>query len=106
LETLIFAWTNTTQIGWNWSLEWLLPQQLDLLQIEIRNPTAGEAGGPADEDPGTNAIGTFLQAATESNRCTVDETLVKLDHGSELGIAHHVGKCYVFQLVNGSEKRS
>jgi hypothetical protein len=51
---------------YNRSLEWLFPQQLDLLQMEVVNPTAGEPGGPEDEDPGTNAINTLLQAATGS----------------------------------------
>jgi hypothetical protein len=69
--------------------------------MEVVNPTASEASGPADEDPETDAICTLLQEATESNQCTVDDTnVVKSDHGSELDIAHHVGKWYVFQFVN------
>jgi hypothetical protein len=42
------------------------------LQMEVVNPTASEASGPADEDPETDAICALLQEATGSNQCTVD----------------------------------
>jgi hypothetical protein len=49
-------------------------QQQDLLQMEVVNPTASEASGPADEVPETDAVCALLQEATESNQCTIDDT--------------------------------